>query len=150
MSQAKQTQHFTQTARRGWLVRASRLARNAAFSLLGSKRASHAGKSLGCSNRISHSLTNQGEKKQKFKVYQIKTCSAVFFIEKVHKQKRFKNYFGSPRPQIKHSENVYFPLKHIIPFNYKNSRLSCAGWELYQYRRPAIYFYIVCLGPSSR
>lgn len=28
-------------------------------------------------------------KKQKFKVYQIKTCSAVFFIEKVHKQKHF-------------------------------------------------------------
>ena len=60
-----QAQHFAQTARRGWLVRASRFARNAAFSLLGSKRASHAGKSLGCSNRSSHSITNQGEKKTK-------------------------------------------------------------------------------------
>ena len=29
------------------------------------KRASHAGKSLGCSNRSSHSITNQGEKKTK-------------------------------------------------------------------------------------
>ena len=89
-------------------------------------------------------------KKQKFKVYQVKTCSAIVFIAKVHKQKHFKNYFGSPRPQIRHSEHAYSPLRHIIPFNYKNSRLSCAGWELYQYRGLDVYFYIVCLGPSSR
>lgn len=132
MSQARQTQHFAQTARQGWLVRVSRFARNAAFSFLGSKRACNAGKSVGCSNRSSHSITNQGEKKkQKYKMYQ-------------------ENYFGTPRPQIRHSEHVYFPLKHIIPFNYNNSRLSCAGWQLYQDRGLDVYFYIVCLGPSSR
>ena len=91
-----QAQHFAQTARRGWLVRASRFARNAAFSLLGSKRASHAGKSLGCSNRSSHSITNQGEKKKSLKCIKLKLVLQYFLLKKFINKSIFKTILALP------------------------------------------------------